>query len=190
MCLSCVTVQEFLRKKGLASAGKKAGRIAAEGVIETYIHAGANLGVLIEVNCETDFVAKGAAFKELAADLAMQVAANPDVKYVSADDVPQSFKDAEIEMESKREDLEGKPEGAKQNIISGRVNKTVRLMCLLDQDYIRDPSKTVETVVKEAIASLGENIKVRRFTRFNLGEGLEKRQDDFAAEVAAQTGQA
>jgi elongation factor Ts len=183
-------MQAYLKKKGLASAGKKAGRIAAEGVIETYIHVGASLGVLIEVNCETDFVAKGEQFKELAANLAMQVAANPDVQYVSADDVPQSFKDAEMAMESKREDLEGKPEKARESIIQGRVNKTVRQMCLLDQDYIRENSKTVETVIKEAIAAMGENIRVRRFTRFNLGEGIEKRQDDFAAEVAAQTGQA
>ena len=119
----------------------------------------------------------------------MQVAANPEVEYVSPDDVPQAFKDAEKEMESKREDMEGKPEQAKKMIIEGRVNKTVNKMCLIHQDFIRTPEKTVETVVKEAIASIGENIKIRRFTRFKLGDGLEKRSDDFAAEVAAQTGQ-
>jgi elongation factor Ts len=122
--------------------------------------------------------------------VSVQVAANPEVEYVSPADVPQSFKDKEMEMESQREDLEGKPEKAKAMIIEGRVNKTINKMCLVHQDYIRTPDKTVETVVKEAIAAIGENIKIRRFTRFKLGDGLEKRTDDFAAEVAAQTGQA
>lgn len=122
--------------------------------------------------------------------LCVQVAANPEVEYVSPEDVPQEFIDREREMESKREDLEGKPEKAKDMIIQGRVNKTVNKMCLTHQDFIRTPEKTVETVVKEAIAAIGENIKIRRFTRFKLGDGLEKKSDDFAAEVAAQTGQA
>lgn len=120
----------------------------------------------------------------------LQVAANPDVQYVSPEDVPQEFKDGETDMESKREDLEGKPEKARQMIIEGRVNKTINKMCLIHQDFIRTPEKTVETVVKETIAATGENIKIRRFTRFKLGDGLEKKSEDFAAEVAAQTGQA
>jgi elongation factor Ts len=120
----------------------------------------------------------------------VQVAANPEVEYVSPDDVPQAFKDAEREMESKREDMIGKPEQAKKMIVEGRVNKTINKMCLIHQEFIRTPGKSVETVVKEAIAALGENIKIRRFVRFKLGDGLEKRADDFAAEVAAQTGQA
>jgi elongation factor Ts len=120
----------------------------------------------------------------------LQIAANPDVKYVSAADVPEDFISSERAAESQKEDLASKPEQARANIVEGRVKKTVERMCLMSQDYIKDPKKSVEEVIKEAIATIGENIKVRRFTRFNLGEGIEKRKDDFAAEVAAQTGQA
>eukprot|EP01025_Chloroclados_australasicus_P021967 TRINITY_DN22865_c0_g3_i1.p2 TRINITY_DN22865_c0_g3~~TRINITY_DN22865_c0_g3_i1.p2 ORF type:complete len:242 (+),score=45.00 TRINITY_DN22865_c0_g3_i1:55-726(+) len=181
---------EFLRKKGLASAGKKAGRVAAEGVVTSYIHAGSSLGVLLELNCETDFVAKGDQFKELADDLAMQVAACSDADFVSMDDIPESVKAAELTAEMQKEDLLTKPENIREKIATGRVQKTMAAKCLLEQPFIKDTSKTTDMVIKEAIATLGENIKLRRFERFNLGEGIEKKEDDFAAEVAAQTGMA
>jgi elongation factor Ts len=120
----------------------------------------------------------------------VQVAANPEVQFVSVDDIPQSVKDAEYAIESGKEDLKNKPEAQIPRIVEGRVNKTMTKMCLMDQEYIRDTNKTVDVLIKEAIAKTGENVKVRRFTRFNLGEGIEKKQEDFAAEVAAQTGQA
>lgn len=122
--------------------------------------------------------------------MCLQVAANPDVQFVSVDDIPQSVKDAEFEIESGKEDLQGKPEAQIPRIVEGRVNKTMTKMCLLDQEFIKDTNKKVDVVIKEAIAATGENIKVRRFTRYVLGEGIEKKSDDFAAEVAAQTGQA
>lgn len=119
----------------------------------------------------------------------VQVAANPEVQYVSVDDIPQAVKDSEYKIESGKDDLQGKPEAQIPRIVEGRVNKTLTKMCLLDQEYIKDTNKKVDVVIKEAIAATGENMKVRRFTRFVLGEGIEKKSDDFAAEVAAQTGQ-
>eukprot|EP01024_Parvocaulis_polyphysoides_P009532 TRINITY_DN1300_c0_g1_i6.p1 TRINITY_DN1300_c0_g1~~TRINITY_DN1300_c0_g1_i6.p1 ORF type:complete len:508 (+),score=131.73 TRINITY_DN1300_c0_g1_i6:45-1568(+) len=179
---------EFLRKKGLAKADKKSGRVAAEGAIGSYIHQGSRLGVLIEVNCETDFAAKGDIFKELVSDMAMQVAACPTVQFVSADDVSPEVLESERAAEMQKEDIQNKPENLRGKIVEGRVMKIVKEMALLDQPYIRDSTKTVEEVVKEAIAACGENIKIRRFERFNLGEGIEKKESDFAAEVAAATG--
>jgi len=178
----------WLRKKGMASADKKASRIAAEGGIAQYIHAGARLGVLVEVNCETDFVARGDRFKELAQDIAMQVAACQDVEYVSPEDADPAMIAAEKEVQMKMEDLQSKPENIREKIVQGRLDKMVNEKALLKQDFIKDTSKTVEELIKEATAEIGEKISIRRFVKYNLGEGIEKRNEDFAAEVAAQMG--
>ncbi|PRW58941.1 elongation factor Ts [Chlorella sorokiniana] len=179
---------DFLRKKGLASADKKAGRVAAEGAVGSYIHAGSRLGVLVEVNCETDFVARGEKFRELVNDMAMQIAACADVRYVSAADVPAELLEKEKAIEMEKEDIKSKPEQIREKIVQGRVEKIAKEMSLMDQQFIKDTSKTVAEHIKEQIAGIGENIQVRRFGRFVLGEGIEKKQVDFAAEVAAQTG--
>jgi elongation factor Ts len=180
--------KEFLRKKGLASADKKAGRVAAEGAVGAYIHAGARLGVLVEVNCETDFVARGDKFKELVNDIAMQIAACPAVTVVSENDVSAETLAKEREIEMGKEDLASKPEAIRAKIVDGRVAKIAKELALLEQPFIKDTNKTVAEHIKESVAAIGENIQVRRFGRFVLGEGLEKRSEDFAAEVAAQTG--
>jgi elongation factor Ts len=177
----------WLRKKGMASADKKASRIAAEGAVVSYIHAGSRIGVLLEVNCETDFVARGDRFKELANDLAMQVAACPEVEYVNPSDADQEMVAREREIEMQKEDLLSKPENIREKIVNGRIEKLVNEKALVTKDFIKDTSKTVEELVKEATAEIGEKISIRRFRRFNLGEGIEKRNEDFAAEVAAQT---
>ena len=162
---------KYLRKKGLSLAEKKVGRNASEGVIEAYIH-GKNLGILVELNCETDFVARRDDFKELARNLAMQVAACPNVDYVSIDDIDEAIVQRETEIENNKPDLEGKPEEIKQNIITNRVKKTLGQMCLLEQNYIKDSSMTVGELIKQNTAVIGENIQFRRFVRFNLGETL------------------
>ena len=175
---------EFLRKKGQASADKKASRKAKEGIIETYIHTGAKLGVMAEVNCETDFVAKRPEFQELAKAIAMQIAANPDVEFVSELDVPQTWVAEETRIEGGAEDLQGKPQEIVDKIVAGRVQKRVKAKILLEQPYIRDPNINVNELVKSYIAKIGENIKVARFVRFNVGDGQEEEEEeDFAAEV-------
>ncbi|KAL2929103.1 Elongation factor Ts [Bienertia sinuspersici] len=181
-----VKAQEFLRKKGLASADKKASRATAEGRIGSYVHD-SRIGVLIEVNCETDFVSRGEIFRELVDDLAMQVAACPQVEYLSTDDVPKDIVDKEKEIEMQKEDLLSKPEQIRSKIVEGRVNKRLADLALLEQPYIKDDKVVVKDWVKQTIATIGENIKVNRFVKYNLGEGLEKKSQDFAAEVAAQT---
>uniref|UniRef100_A0A0D3HVF1 Elongation factor Ts, mitochondrial n=1 Tax=Oryza barthii TaxID=65489 RepID=A0A0D3HVF1_9ORYZ len=178
--------QEFLRKKGLAAADKRAGRATAEGRIGSYIHD-SRIGVLIEVNCETDFVSRGDIFKELVDDLAMQVAACPQVQYISLDDVPEEVMKKETELEMQREDLLSKPEQIRSKIVEGRVKKRLGEYALLEQPFIKNDKVTISEWVKQTIATIGENMKVNRFVRYNLGEGLEKRSQDFAAEVAAQT---
>jgi len=175
---------EYLRKKGLASADKKAGRTAAEGMVTSYIHAGSRLGVLVEVNCETDFVARGDRFKELAADIAMQIAACPSVEYVSMDDVDPAAVAKEREIEMGKEDLASKPEAIRSKIVEGRVQKIFAEKCLVNQDYIKNTDITVEQLLKSAISEVGENMTIRRFERFNLGEGIEKKSMSFADEVA------
>ncbi|KAG6431756.1 hypothetical protein SASPL_109839 [Salvia splendens] len=177
---------EYLRKKGLASADKKSSRATAEGRIGSYIHD-SRIGVLIEVNCETDFVARGDIFKELVEDLAMQVAACPQVQYLSPEDVSQEFVDKEKEIEMQKEDLLSKPEQIRSKIVEGRIKKRLEELALLEQPFIKDDKVVVKDWVKQTIATIGENIKVKRFIRYNLGEGLEKKSQDFAAEVAAQT---
>lgn len=179
---------EWLRQKGTISADKKQGRVAAEGLVESYIHTGGRIGVLVEVNCETDFVARREEFQELVKNIAMQIAACPNVEYVRVDDIPQETVDKEKEIEMGRDDLEGKPDNIKEKIVSGRIGKRLNEISLLPQPYIRDQSITVEELVKQNVAQLGENIQVRRFVRFVLGEGIEKEESNFADEVAAQTG--
>jgi elongation factor Ts len=181
---------EWLRQKGIASADKKSGRTAAEGLVHSYIHFGGRIGVLVEVNCETDFVARGDRFKELVNDVAMQIAACPNVEYVSTSDIPEGIATKEKEIEMGRDDLGNKPDNIKEKIVQGRIEKRLKEMSLLDQPYIKDQNLTIEELVKQAIAELGENIQVRRFIRFNLGEGIEKEETDFAAEVAAAAGTA
>ena len=180
---------EWLRKKGITSAEKKSGRIASEGLIDSYIHTGGRIGVLVEVNCETDFVARGDRFKELVRDVAMQIAACPNVEYVRVEDIPEAIIAKEKEIEKGRDDLAGKPDNIKEKIVEGRIGKRLNELALLPQPYIKDQSITVEELVTNTVASLGENIQIRRFSRFILGEGIEKEETSFADEVAAQTGQ-
>lgn len=179
---------DWLRKKGMASAGNKATRVASEGLVDSYIHTGGRVGVLVEVNCETDFVARGEDFKKLVQDIAKQVAACPNVEYVSVADIPAEISDKEKEIEMGRDDLGNKPDNIKEKIVQGRIEKRLKEMTLMDQPFIRDQSITVEELVTQSIATLGENIKVRRFARFVLGEGIEKKESNFADEVAAQMG--
>ena len=176
---------EWLRKKGIASAEKKSGRVAAEGSIGSYIHTGSRVGVLLELNCETDFVARGEIFQSLLKDVSMQVAACPNVEYVSIDEIPKNVVEKEKQIEMGRDDLSGKPEQIKEKIVDGRIAKRLNELVLLSQPYIKDSSLTVEDLVKQAAAKIGENIKVRRFTRYTLGEGIEKNEMGFADEVAS-----
>lgn len=179
---------EWLRQKGITSAEKKAGRLAAEGIVESYIHTGGRVGVLVEINCETDFVARREEFKTLARNIAMQIAACPNVEYVKVDDIPVSISAKEKEIEMGRDDLGNKPDQIKEKIVQGRIDKRLKEMSLMDQPYIKDQSISVEELVKQTVAKLGENIQVRRFSRFTLGEGIEKEESNFAEEVAAQMG--
>nr|YP_009510844.1 translation elongation factor Ts [Gracilaria gracilis]AXI96517.1 translation elongation factor Ts [Gracilaria gracilis] len=164
---------ENLRKKGLASADKKSTRLATEGIIDSYIHIGSRMGVLVELNCETDFVARRIEFKKLAKNLAMQVAACQTVFYVSIDNIPQNIIDREIRIESEKEDIINKPPEIKNQIIKARIDKRLEEMCLMHQPFIKDQKILIEDLVKQHIALLGENIKVRRFQRFVLGEKLD-----------------
>tara|TARA_Y100001968_G_scaffold166902_1_gene152864 strand:+ start:807 stop:1469 length:663 start_codon:yes stop_codon:yes gene_type:complete len=176
---------QWLRQKGIASAEKKSGRVAAEGAIGSYIHTGSRVGVLLEVNCETDFVARGEKFQGLLKDIAMQIAACPNVEYVTVDQIPNEVSDREKSIEMGRDDLSGKPEQIKAKIVEGRIGKRLKELALLEQPFIRDSSTTVGQLVKEIAGQIGENIQVRRFTRYTLGEGIEVREDDFASEVAS-----
>ncbi len=178
---------EWLRQKGIASAEKKAGKVAAEGLVDSYIHTGGRIGVLVEVNCQTDFVARNEDFQALVRNIAMQIAACPNVEYVSVDDIPKGMAEKEKAVEMGREDLANKPENIREKIVMGRIEKRLKELSLLDQPYIRDQSITVDELVKQSAGQLGENIQIRRFVRFVLGEGIEKEETDFAAEVAAQT---
>jgi elongation factor Ts len=181
---------EWLRQKGIATAEKKAGRTAAEGAIGSYIHTGARVGVLVEVNCETDFVARGEVFQELLRNVAMQIAACPNVEFVNTEDIPQATVDREKAIEMGRDDLAGKPEKMKEKIVEGRIGKRLKELALMEQPFIKDSSITLAELVKQVAGKIGENIQVRRFTRYTLGEGIEVEQADFAAEVAAITGKA
>ena len=182
---------EILRKKGMATAGKKAGRVTAEGVVGSYIHMGGKMGVLVEINCESDFVARGDEFQQLVKDVAMHIAAT-DPRYAVRDEVPATEldKEREILMEQLKNDPKNasKPEDVLGKIIEGRLNKYYEENVLVDQPFVKDPSKTVGELVAEKIASIKENIAIRRFTRYKMGEGIEKKADDFAAEVASMVG--
>jgi elongation factor Ts len=176
---------EFLRKKGLAAAAKKAGRAATEGVVTGYIHSNNRVGVLLEVNCETDFVAQTPDFKQFCADVAMQVAAmNPSG--VRREDLDTAKIEAERGLLREKALAEGKPEKMVDRIVDGQIGKYYSEHVLLEQKFVKDDKKTIEQIQQEIVAKLGENIKIRRFVRYELGEGLEKKSDDFAAEVAAQ----
>jgi elongation factor Ts len=182
---------EILRKRGMASAGKKAGRVAAEGAVGSYIHMGGKVGVLVEVNCETDFVARTEEFQALVKDIAMHVAA-AEPRYVTREEVPADLLDKEREI--KRAQIANDPKNANkpeqiiEKIIEGGLNKFYEEVVLLDQPFVKDPAKTINELLTEKIAKTGERITVRRFTRYKMGEGLAKREDDFASEVASMSG--
>ncbi len=161
---------ESLRLKGMATADKKASRNTNEGIIYAYIHTGSKLGILVEINCETDFVARRPEFSEVAKNVAMQIASNPDIEVISYEDIPQSVKDNLWKFESAKEDLQNKPDEIRDKIVEGRVEKGLKKQVLLEQEYIRDPSVTVNEYLKQIIGTLGENIQVARFTRYVLGE--------------------
>lgn len=176
---------ELLREKGLSAAAKKAGRIAAEGIVESYIHMGGKIGVLVEVNCETDFVAKTAEFKTFVRDIAMHIAAsNP--QYLSKEEVPEDVIAKEKEILRVQAINEGKPEKIADKIVEGRIKRYYTEVCLLEQPFVKDTDKTVQDIVNEQIATIGEKISIRRFVRYQMGEGLEKRKDNFAEEVMSQ----
>jgi len=186
------TAIEILRKRGLASAKKKEGRVAAEGVVGSYIHMGGKVGVLVEVNCETDFVARGEEFQQLVKDIAMHIAA-AEPRYVSRTEIPENAlaKEREIARAQAKNDPKNanKPEQVLDKIVEGRLNKFYEEVVLLDQPFIKDPAKTVGELVTEKIAKSGEKVTIRRFARYKMGEGLAKREDDFGGEVAKLAGQ-
>jgi elongation factor Ts len=161
---------EYLKLKGMASADKKSSRNTNEGLIYSYIHTGSKLGILIEINCETDFVARREEFSDVAKNVAMQIASNPEILFVSLEEIPQSVKDSTRIFESAKDDLKNKPEEIKNKIVEGRVEKSLKKQVLLEQEYIRDSNITVNQYIKQVIGVLGENIKVARFTRYVLGE--------------------
>jgi elongation factor Ts len=176
---------EYLRKKGLAAAAKKAGRIATEGVVTSYIHSNNRIGVLLEINCETDFVAKTADFKQFAADVAMQIAAmNPDC--VRREDLDPALVENERRIAREKALAEGKPEKILDRIVEGQITKLCAERVLLEQPFVKENKLTVEQLLKELVAKIGENVQIRRFVRYELGEGLEKKSQSFAEEVAAQ----
>jgi len=177
---------DILRKKGLAAAAKKAGRIAAEGLVESYIHGGGRIGVLVEVNCETDFVAKTDEFRELCRDIAMQVAASRP-EFVSRDEISPAVIEKEKEILRVQALNEGKPAHVVDKMVEGRIKKYYKEVCLLEQPFIKDTDMSVQQLITEKIAKIGENISVRRFARFQVGEGIEKKTTDLAAEVKAMT---
>jgi elongation factor Ts len=178
---------DWLRAKGLSKAAKKAGREATEGAIVSYIHGGGRIGVLVEINCETDFVARNEDFQAFTRDVAMQIAAMTP-QFVRSEEINEDVitKEREVLMAKAKES--GKPEAMLAKIVDGQVAKFKKEICLLDQPFVKNPDKTIHDLQQELIAKIGENIKIRRFVRFELGEGLEKKKNDFAAEVAAQAG--
>lgn len=175
----------LLREKGLAATNKKSGRIAAEGIVESYIHMGGKIGVLVEVNCETDFVAKNEGFKNFVKDVAMHIAASNPL-YVTKEEVPAEEIEKEKEILRVQALNEGKPEKIIEKMVEGRISKFYKEICLLEQPFVKNPDMTIEDLVKEQIMTIGENVKIRRFARFQMGEGLEKKEENFAEEVAKQ----
>ena len=176
---------DYLREKGIAKAAKNAGRIAAEGIVDSYIHMGGRVGVLLEVNCETDFVANGEMFRTLVHDIALQIAAaNP--QYVCKEEVPEEVIEKEKNILRAQALEEGKPEKIVDKMVEGRIKTFYEDNCLLNQKYVKDTSKTIEQVIIEATAQIGEKISVRRFVRYEMGEGLQKKEENLADEVQAQ----
>lgn len=176
---------KFLREKGMAKAAKRASKVASEGAVASYIHMGGKIGVLVEVNCETDFVARGEAFQAFVKDICLQIcSASP--QYVVKEEVPQAAFDAEKEVYVKQALETGKPQNICEKIAEGKMNKWFSEVCLMEQIFVKDDKKTIKDLVAELTAKCGEKIMVRRFVRFQLGEGIEKVQVDFAAEVAAE----
>ena len=176
---------DYLREKGMAKAAKKAGRIAAEGIVDSYIHMGGKIGVLLELNCETDFVARGDQFKNLAHDICLHIAAaNP--QYLTAEEVPADVIEKEKAILKAQALEEGKPEAIVERMVEGRIKSFYDDNCLLNQKFVKDPSKTINQLVVEATATIGEKISVRRFVRFEMGEGLQKKSENLADDVAAQ----
>jgi elongation factor Ts len=173
---------DFLREKGLAAAAKKEGRIAAEGMVEAYIHGGGRIGVLVEVNCETDFVAMGEEFRQFAKDIAMQIAAAKP-QYIKREDVPAEIIEHEKQILRAQALNEGKPEKIVEKMVEGRVEKFYKEVCLMEQPYIKDPDIEIKDLLLQKVAKIGEKITIRRFSRYELGEGIEKRQENFADEV-------
>ena len=178
---------EFLREKGIATAAKKQSRIASEGIVDSYIHLGGKVGVLVEVNCETDFVARGEQFKNFVHDVALQIAAAKP-SYVNKEEVPAEEVEHEKEILKAQALNEDKPKPLAiiEKMVEGRVNKYYKEVCLMEQDFVKDPSKTITQLLNETISSIGEKITVRRFVRYEMGEGLEKKVDNFAEEINAQ----
>ena len=173
---------EYLREKGIAKAANKSGRIASEGIVESYIHGGGRIGVLVEVNIETDFAAKNEDFRAFVKDIAMQIAAmNP--QYVRREEVPADIIEKEKEILKVQAINEGKPEHIAEKMVNGRIEKYYNEICLLEQPFIKENDKTVEQVLKEKISTIGENINIRRFARFEMCEGIEKKEENFADEV-------
>jgi elongation factor Ts len=175
---------EYLQKKSLATAAKKAGRVAAEGLVGAYLHGGGRIGVLCEVNCETDFVSKNEQFQQFVKDVCMHVAASSPL-YLDQSEIPAQDIEKQREIFAAQARESGKPEAIVQKMVDGRLTKWFQEVCLLEQPFVKDPDKTVQQLVTEIVASIGENIRIRRFVRFAVGEGIEKAQSDFAAEVAA-----
>ncbi len=175
----------YLREKGIASVAKKASRIAGEGVVASYIHMGGKIGVLVEVNCETDFVAKSEEFNLLVKDIAMQIAASKP-EFVRIEEVPQENIEKEKEILIAQAKNEGKPQNIAEKMVEGRIKKYYKDVCLMEQDFVKDPSKTITDLITEATLKIGEKISIRRFVRYEMGEGLEKRKDNFAEEVMSQ----
>lgn len=176
---------EILREKGMASAAKKAGRIAAEGIVDSYIHGGGSVGVLLEVNCETDFVARGDQFKNLVHDIALHIAAAKPI-YITKEEVSEEVIAKEKEILRQQAINEGKPNNVVEKLVEGRIKKYYEEFCLLEQPFVKDSSKTINQLITEAIAAIGEKITVRRFTRYEMGEGIEKKKEDLADEVSKQ----
>ena len=182
---------KILREKGMASAAKKQGRIASEGVVSSYIHMGGRIGVLVEVNCETDFVARSDAFLELVHDIAMQIAASkPEVVSIEDVDPAKVASEREILTVQAQNDPKPKPAAVIEKMVEGRIKKYYKEVCLPEQDFVKDPSKTIGTLINETVAKIGEKISVRRFVRYEVGEGLEKRENNFAQEIMEQVNQA
>lgn len=176
----------LLREKGLAAAAKKEGRIAAEGLVESYIHGAGRIGVIVEVNCETDFVAKTDEFKSFAKDIAMHIAAAKPL-YVSRTEVSEEEITKEKEILKAQALNEGKPANIVEKMVEGRIDKFFKEICLLEQPFVKDPDQTIEQIVTHKVAKIGEKISIRRFVRYELGEGIEKKQDNFVEEVMAQS---